>query len=129
MIHDPAQGAPRWFQQSSGAQEEWASLIALSGSNELSVGGVFTQAGQLGNISFAGGGANSPNAFVARLGALPTATSLARPLALGCYPNPATTQMQLPSLPAGTRVQLLDALGRVARIRGCLQLGSTFEHE
>lgn len=31
------------------------------------------------------------------------------------YPNPATTTVSLPGLPVGTRVQVLDALGRVAR--------------
>ncbi|MFD2718931.1 T9SS type A sorting domain-containing protein [Hymenobacter monticola] len=111
-----AQGTPRWFQKSNSAQLEAATFIALSASNELSVGGTFTQQSQFGNTTLtSGGAAATSNAFVAHLSALPTATQAARPLALGFFPNPATHLVRVPSLPAGTPVQLLDALGRVAR--------------
>ncbi|WP_201978104.1 T9SS type A sorting domain-containing protein [Hymenobacter rubidus] len=110
-----AQGTPRWFQKSDGAPEEWAGLIALGGTNELSVGGSFTQQGRFGSSILTGGAATGSNGFVAHFSALPTATQAARVLALDIFPSPTTDKVHVPSLPAGTRVQLLDALGRVAR--------------
>lgn len=47
--------------------------------------------------------------------ALSSAVATAHPGALSFSPNPATHAIFIPGLPAGTRVQLLDALGRVAR--------------
>jgi hypothetical protein len=34
---------------------------------------------------------------------------------VAAYPNPAHDQLHLPVLPAGSRVELIDALGRVTR--------------
>ncbi|TGE28174.1 SBBP repeat-containing protein [Hymenobacter metallicola] len=53
--------------------------------------------------------------FLARLGDPTLATQAARSQQLGLYPNPASDQLHLPALPGGTPVQLIDALGRVAR--------------
>ena len=110
-----AQGTPRWFQKSGSTEPEFAHFIALSGRNELSVGGSFTRQSQFGSTTLTGGGTGVFNAFVARFGTLATTTQAARGLALGIFPLPATDQLHLPTLPPGTPVQLLDALGRVAR--------------
>jgi hypothetical protein len=109
-----AQGTPRWFQKSNGAQGEFATGIAING-NKLSVGGVFYQQGQFGSTTLTGAGTGVQNSFVAHFGALPTAARSGRPLALGFYPSPASDLVRMPGLAAGTPVQLLDALGRVAR--------------
>jgi outer membrane protein assembly factor BamB len=108
-------GTARWFQTSAGAEAEGASFIAWHASNELSVSGFFYQQGTFGSTTFTGGGTNVLHTFVARLGAVATATQAARGLPQGLYPNPATDRVHLPGLPAGSRVQLWDALGRVVR--------------
>ena len=38
-----------------------------------------------------------------------------RAVAVGLYPNPANTTVHLPTVPVGSRVQLLDAVGRIIR--------------
>jgi hypothetical protein len=115
VVSYSAQGTPRWFQQSAGPGAEGANFIALSSSNELSVGGYFFQQGQFGATPLMGNGATTAAGYVAQLNTLPTASTPARPLALGVYPNPATDQVHLPALAPGTRLELLDVLGRVAR--------------
>jgi hypothetical protein len=52
---------------------------------------------------------------VAELASLPLATVTAHVLPLGLYPNPASVQVHLPSLLAGTNVQIIDKLSRMAR--------------
>jgi hypothetical protein len=52
---------------------------------------------------------------VAELASLPLATVTAHVLPLGLYPNPASVQVYLPSLLAGTNVQIIDKLSRTAR--------------
>ena len=54
-------------------------------------------------------------AAVYRESLIPLATAGARPRPLAAYPNPATDVVYLPALLPGTRVQLLDGLGRVVR--------------
>ncbi|WP_375378214.1 T9SS type A sorting domain-containing protein [Hymenobacter cellulosilyticus] len=54
----------------------------------------------------------SPSTFLATLGTAVLATKALQPSALSLYPNPATNQVTLPGLAVGTRVQLLDAVGR-----------------
>jgi hypothetical protein len=44
-----------------------------------------------------------------------TATTASATAKVVLYPNPATTSVHLPGLPAGTQVQLLDGLGRSVR--------------
>lgn len=54
--------------------------------------------------------------FVARLTNVISSARPARAAApLSLYPNPATDRVQLPDLPAGSQVELLDALGRLVR--------------
>lgn len=110
-----ATGVPRWFQTSNGPQAEAANFIALAASNELAVGGTFYGQGQFGSTALTNGTSSGYNPFVARLGATAAATQAPQAVPMGFYPNPATDYVRLPGLAVGTRVQLLDALGRVAR--------------
>jgi len=110
------QGTFRWAQQSGSLLAEGADHISLDGTGHLTVAGFFYGQGRFGSTTLAGPPVGTPaSGFVARLGSVTTATPAARPLALGFYPNPAADFLHLPALPAGTAVQLIDALGRVAR--------------
>jgi hypothetical protein len=53
--------------------------------------------------------------FLARLGSTTLAALAARPTTLNFYPNPASSTLHVTGLPVGTRVQVLDALGHLAR--------------
>ncbi|MBG8553679.1 T9SS type A sorting domain-containing protein [Hymenobacter guriensis] len=109
------QGQLRWVQQAGGPGQDWGMRVSASAQGRLRV---FGQACYY--LSF--GPDFDPIqgdyvGFMAEIGitalaALPTQP--ARPLPQGMYPNPATDQVRLPGLPTGTRVQLLDALGRIA---------------
>ena len=111
------QGTFRWAQQSGGYAPELADLVSLDGTGQLAVVGSFTGESHLGSITLTGPTAgNASSGWVARLAGLPTATRAGSPVQpLACYPNPATDALWLPALAPGTPVQLLDALGRVAR--------------
>ncbi|MDB5269028.1 MAG: C-terminal target protein [Hymenobacter sp.] len=107
------QGQFRWQQQAGGPANETGSYLALDPYENLSVRGRFS-----GTCSFGAQvlSTTAPTeAYVARLGSVGLATRPAAAIQLAAYPNPATTRVQLPTLAVGTRVQLLDALGRVAR--------------
>ncbi|MBF9236028.1 T9SS type A sorting domain-containing protein [Hymenobacter sp. BT683] len=112
------QGSVRWAQQSGSYLDEGADLVSLDGTGQLAVMGFFRGEGRFGSTTLTSPATpnNSASGWVARLAGLPTATQpTAGPLALAFYPNPATDQLHLPTLAAGSRVQFLDALGRVAR--------------
>ena len=65
--------------------------------------------GQLGN-----GNTTNSLVFLASAASVTATRPAAAPLA-GVYPNPARAQCQLPALPAGSTVQLVDLRGRVVR--------------
>ena len=115
------QGGFRWAQQADGAGDELPGHLALLPNGELLVAGNLHAAGRFGPHAVASNpvSAQDParyftNAFVAKLGQLPTGTRPAQAAALAVYPNPVARgeAMQLPALPGGTRVSLSDALGR-----------------
>ncbi|UOQ71427.1 T9SS type A sorting domain-containing protein [Hymenobacter cellulosilyticus] len=107
-------GQVRWLQQAGGPNLDSGRLIGLDKQGNVYVKGAFSGSITLAPFSLSTT-SNTYETFLARLAATPLSAQAARPLALGLYPNPATDQLQVPTLPAGTRVQLLDALGRVAR--------------
>ncbi|UOQ71409.1 SBBP repeat-containing protein [Hymenobacter cellulosilyticus] len=108
-------GQVRWVQQAGGPSTDSARHLALDGQGNVYVNGIFSGTAAFGALSLTTAASPPSETFLARLGNAPLATSAARSRALGFYPNPATDQLHLPALPAGTRVQLIDGLGRVAR--------------
>jgi hypothetical protein len=107
------QGQLRWTQQAGGPGFDSPSHLGVSANNDLHVLGRFTDNCTFGPFSLST--TASTETFLARLSGTPLSTKTTAPLALSLFPNPATTQVQLPGLPANSRVQLLDALGRVQR--------------
>ncbi|MCC3156832.1 hypothetical protein LJ737_06270 [Hymenobacter sp. 15J16-1T3B] len=108
------QGQVRWVQQAGGPGTDSGHQLSFAANGDALVFGTFEQTCAFGPLSLST--STPPGYFKSRLAgaALPTrAATATQPLAL--YPSPATDQLHLPVLPAGTRVQLLDALGRVAR--------------
>lgn len=107
------QGQLRWVQQAGGHQEERGLSLALTPQGGLRVTGMAGYNAAFGAITPTG--LSTYTGFVAELAGSALAATTARALPQGLYPNPAIDQLYLPGLPVGTRVQLLDALGRVAR--------------
>ncbi|MBC6699131.1 SBBP repeat-containing protein [Hymenobacter puniceus] len=107
------QGQLRWKQQAGGPGFDSASHLGLSANGDLHLIGRFANACVVGPFTLNTSAAFET--FLARLSSSTLATQAAQPLALAFYPNPATDQLHLPTLAAGTPIQLVDALGRVAR--------------
>ncbi|MCB2408779.1 SBBP repeat-containing protein [Hymenobacter lucidus] len=108
------QGTVRWVKTAGGPGSDFGQYLFCTAPDELQVLGRFRTTAAFASLSLSTTAADG-DIFLARLGAGPLSTQAARPQALGLYPNPATDQLHLPALPAGTRVQLVDAVGRVAR--------------
>ncbi|RAK70531.1 hypothetical protein [Hymenobacter edaphi] len=110
-----AQGQLRWVQRAGGPGFDVAYNLGFDGTGTLHVLGRFEGTCLFGSTSLTTATATG-ELFLARLA---NATLAARPAAaaqpLAFYPSPAHDRLHLPALPAGTAVQLLDALGRVAR--------------
>jgi hypothetical protein len=114
-------GQLSWLQQAGGSEKDEGLSLGFTAEGRLRVFGYTGASARFDAIhvyySYAWAG------FVAELAASPQPVPPTPPLEevllagqpLEPYPNPATAQVQLPGLAAGTRVQLLDALGRVAR--------------
>lgn len=111
------QGQPLTLQSAGNTGREAAVDLVLPAPGRAVVAGYFTNRTQFGpHAVVSTWQTNSDAVFLASLDALPTAVAAPRaaePLSL--YPNPAHDQLHLPALPAGTAVQLIDGLGRVAR--------------
>ncbi|MCC2546561.1 T9SS type A sorting domain-containing protein [Hymenobacter sp. BT175] len=109
-----ATGSFTWAQEAGSTLPDEGEALAVSGST-VYVGGQANGASRFGTQTMPTA-ANTYGGFLASFtdnvlaSAQPT-----RPATLGLYPNPATHLVSVPALPIGTRVQLLDALGRVAR--------------
>jgi hypothetical protein len=107
------QGQVRWVQQAGGPGAEYSSLIGMDGRGDVHIAGLFSRTCALGQLTL---GAPEPrSAFIASLNNSALATQARRPRTLSLHPNPASTTVRVPGLAAGSRVQLLDALGRVVR--------------
>jgi hypothetical protein len=107
-----AQGAPRWVQQAGGPGPDADAALGLDGAGNIYTLGTFNLTATFAPLAVS---TFAPSIFIARLGNAPLATRTGRALALGVFPAPAHDAVHLAGLPVGTRVQLLDALGRVAR--------------
>ena len=107
------QGQLRWQQQAGGPANDTGTYLSFDPYNNLLVRGRFGGTCAFGAQVLS---TTAPfEAYVARLGSTGLATRPAVAGLLAAYPNPATTRLQLPALATGTRVQLRDALGRLAR--------------
>lgn len=121
VINYSATGQSRWVVWSCGS--EYGGRSALGASGHLSLTGHYQTGACFGGIGLASyyvSGVGAESFYLAQLGpALPlTATQLpavSQPLAL--YPLPAHEAVQLPALPAGTQLTLLDALGRAIWVK------------
>lgn len=111
-----AQGEPRWIQQSNGPGDAVGGSLGFDAAGNLYVSGQFDGNITFGPFALSATPADAITNFVARLGSAVLRTSTAaRPLALRLSPNPATTTVRLPGLPAGRPVQVFDQLGRLVR--------------
>lgn len=108
-----AQGQVRWAQRAGDTGPDFPYYMGIDASGDTYVVGDFIGRCAFGSFTLNSTVTSIPTAFLARLGSSVLATQSARPLALSCYPNPATDWVQLPALPLGSRVQLFDATGRL----------------
>jgi len=107
------QGQFRWATQTHSSISCGGLNIGVDASGDVHVLGYLSGSCTFGSNML--NAAGSSEYFLARLRLAVLSTAAARPLALACYPNPATTQVQLPGLLTGSPVQLIDALGYLAR--------------
>lgn len=106
-------GQLRWVQQAGGPGNDIARYLGLDAHENIYVLGRFATGCAFGSQVLTAAASNE--SFVARLGSVGLASRANTGSSLGCYPNPATTRIHLAALPAGTRVQLFDVLGHLAR--------------
>lgn len=107
------QGAIRWAQQAGGAWVDSGNFVGVDGRGDVYVHGSCGPSCTFGSLAPSTG--LDYESFLARLTdqVLTTRTStLAR---LAAYPNPATSHVKLAGLADGSQVQVVDAVGRVAR--------------
>ena len=107
-----------WAQAAGGAQADYATALALTGTGILYVGGQTQPPAAFGSQSVASPFANSITGFVASLQATPTATASPAALAgLRLLPNPAhgRATVLLPAVGGMATLAILDALGRTIR--------------
>ncbi|UOQ71417.1 T9SS type A sorting domain-containing protein [Hymenobacter cellulosilyticus] len=107
-----AQGAVRWMQRAGGPNDDFGTHLGVDAQGDAYVFARFQGACAFGPFTLTAPVTDDVyQNGLAHLSSTPVVASL--PLAF--YPNPASDQLHLPGLSAGTPVQLLDALGRVAR--------------
>jgi len=104
-------GQLRWAQQAGGLADDDAHSVGSDAAGNTYVYGTTRGASTFGSYTLSN---TFPyEHFMARLGATTLSARSAVPLHLSLYPNPVHDQFHLPALLIGSRVQLLDALGRV----------------
>lgn len=112
------QGTAQWLQHGGGIYHDFASGLAVDADGSVRVVGYFGDEFRFGPSVFSGVPDGNPDSFLARLAPDATTTATAAPTArqpLTLAPNPARSAVRLGGVPAGSRVQLLDALGRSVR--------------
>jgi len=113
------QGECRWAASGGGPTSDWGSIVGAVGNTVYLLGHLSATAtfGALtASASMAPWGTDSNyETFVARLGTGVLATQAPKARSIAVYPNPATAQVQLTGLPSGSRIEVVDALGRLAR--------------
>jgi len=105
------QGQLAWVQQAGGPGPDSGSFLGLDASGNVYVYGLFANACAFGPFTLTTMGGT----YLARLGQRVLATRVTQFPTLRIYPNPATNKVHLPGLTSGSQVQLLDAVGRIAR--------------
>ncbi|WP_169515165.1 SBBP repeat-containing protein [Hymenobacter norwichensis] len=106
------QGQLRWGQTAGGPGTDSGFSLGLDAVGNVYALGTFDSPCSFGSLTL-----TSPlisERFLARLGNGTLATQARQAISVGLYPNPATTTVHLPNVPVGSRVQLLDAVGRIA---------------
>ncbi|MDO7849936.1 T9SS type A sorting domain-containing protein [Hymenobacter sp. M29] len=113
------EGVLSWVQQAGGPDDDEGFGLGFTDQGRLRVYGYAGRGTAFGAVQ--SGVARSWTGVMAEL---PVSPQAAPPVAtapspdeepFGLYPNPATTEVHLAGIPAGARVQVLDALGRVVR--------------
>jgi hypothetical protein len=107
------QGHLSWVQQAGGPENDRGLSLGFTSAGRLRVFGYTGYQASFGSTSLYNA---SYGGFAAELASAPLAGVAAQVLPLGVYPNPARTQVHLPSLVPGAYVQLVDRLGRTARL-------------
>ena len=113
------QGVLSWMQQAGSTQDDEGFNLGFTAEGRLRVFGYMGLGAAFDALR--PGSRYDWGGVMAELAVAPQAPSVAAEelnaaeKTLRPYPNPATDYVRLPSLAAGTRVQLLDAVGRVAR--------------
>lgn len=107
-----SQGQLRWAQRAGGSGADAGSHIGLHANGEVQVLGYFAGTCNFGPFSLST--STISETFLARLGSAPLATRTNQAVPASLYPNPAASTVHLPTVPVGSQVQLLDAVGRVA---------------
>lgn len=107
------QGQLRWATQAGGTGSDLGIALRIGPTGEPVVFGRVGANSSFGPYTLQP--AVGQASFVATLGNSPLAATRAQAAALAAHPNPVYDQLHLPTLPLGTGVQLVDALGRVAR--------------
>ncbi|MDF7815917.1 T9SS type A sorting domain-containing protein [Hymenobacter sp. YC55] len=121
LLSYTGQGAVRWGQAAGGTGED----IALAITAPDALGAIYVAGGfaspncRFGATTLVNGGpavADVNDGFVARLSGMVAATRPGHAMSpLSFYPNPATNQVHLRHLRAGSTIQLVDATGRLLR--------------
>ncbi|GAA3995581.1 hypothetical protein GCM10022408_02630 [Hymenobacter fastidiosus] len=97
-----------WGQLTAGQNN----TLAVQAGTGLIFGTGYNAFGQLGN-----GSTTNTLVFIASSAPVLATRAAATAPALAVYPNPAHARCQLPALPAGTRLRLIDGQGRVVRVQ------------
>ena len=112
------QGELSWLQQAGGPDDDEGFALGFTAPGRLRVFGYTGRSAAFDALRVSN--AYAWTGFVADLTASPqAATAVAAPALeaarLEPFPNPATSEVHLSGVPVGTRVHVLDALGRVVR--------------
>jgi hypothetical protein len=107
------QGQVRWVQQAGGSGSDSGSFIGCDAQGTVYVRGCFV--GSASFVPFTLTTATTNNEiFLGRLVNTLLGVKSARSLPLSLYPNPITASTTATGIPAGSQVQLLDAVGHIA---------------
>jgi hypothetical protein len=107
------QGQLRRGQTTGGPGTDFGSSLGLYAVGNVYTLGNFASPSSFGSLTLT---SSLPSErFLARLGNGTLATQANQAIPVSLYPNPATTAIHLPSIPVGSRVELLDSVGRVVR--------------
>ncbi|MDF7810912.1 T9SS type A sorting domain-containing protein [Hymenobacter sp. YC55] len=105
------QGQVRWVQSAGGPGADMGYTVELDAGGNVYATGAFASSCSFGSLTLTTTAASEK--FMARLGSDPLATRTNQAAPASLYPNPATTTVHIPSVSAGSQVQLLNMMGRI----------------